>query len=58
MERRIEKKYLPVFTGYSMSLYTQQVIAEMKERVEREKPGDILGAGETEYIEYLGSCTL
>ena len=55
MERRIEKKYLPVFTGSSMSLYTQQVIAEMKERVEGEKPGDILGAGETEYIEYLAS---
>ncbi len=55
MERRIEKKYLSVFTEPSISLYTQQVIGEMKEKVEREKPGDILGSGETEYIEYLAN---
>lgn len=53
MERRIEKVYLPVFTDESIRSYTQRAIWNMKAEVEGEKPGDILGASETEYIEYL-----
>jgi hypothetical protein len=53
MERRIEKVYLPIFTGQPIGSYTQQIMQQMKTEVEEEKPATILGVNETDYIEYL-----
>src|SRR6266566_2804121 len=55
MKKCINKMYIPIFTEHSISFYTQNALYMMKEIVENEKPNDILGVSEIEYIEYLAN---